>query len=543
MKLSKIPPILLFISALIIPAIGLITKYLSSESYLPLKLHLGISALLLVGYGGSFFNEFIKRHIESFFHSALFLLTLSLVWIAYKNNFDYMFVTNFQVSYILIGLTHRKIRSVIVFVTVILASYIYFHFISPNPIVPFNAMFPSMILLSVIMGLVTIILMKKDEELANVYKEKDKLLASLQISEKNIRAIFESSQQAFLLIDLDFKVLLFNNTTKIFSRKIIGEEIEIGNSVFPFIIEKYLAEGKKMLFDAKDKGISSSTLGKYKVSGNKYAWIKYHVNPIYDKDEIIGIFVNIQDITEVKSAELELRASNDELKQFAYIVSHDLKEPLRVINSFSQLLSRKLKTNQDKSVTTYLDFITDGAKRMHNLLNDLMSYSTIGKTDNNIEIVDLNQIVEIVQQNLKMNIDESHAVINYANLPKIQGNTSRMIHLFQNFVSNAIKFRKKGENPVIDIFCKENNNSYKISIKDNGIGIAKEHQGKIFEVFKRLHTKAEYKGTGIGLSICQKIVHQLGGNIKVTSAVGEGSIFTISIPIEQKKEHYEAINT
>lgn len=535
MKSAKIPIILLPISALIIPVIGLITKYLSPEgAYVPLHFNLSISVLLLISYIASFKSKFIKNHTDYFFHGSLFLLMLTLVWATYKNNFDYMFVTNFQVSYILIGLTYRRIIPVLIFVFTILFFYTYLHFNTINPIVPFYSMFPSMILLSGVMGIVTAILIKKDKELETAHSEKDELLASLQVSDKNLRAIFESSQQAFLLVDLDFKILLFNNATKTFAKIIANKEVKIGDSIFPFLTGKYVEKSKEMLFDARDRGISTRNIGKYKIISDKYAWTEFNINPFYNDDEIVGIFINIQDITEVKTAELELRASNDELKQFAYIVSHDLKEPLRTINSFSQLLSRKLKNSNDEDISSYLGFVTDGAKRMHNLLNDLMSYSTIGNMDKDIEIVNLNDVMEVVNQNLKIKIEENNAEIRIDNLPKIQANTSQMIHLFQNLVSNAIKFRKKEETPIIHISAKKSDIFHEIKVQDNGIGIEKEYQSKIFEIFKRLHNKDEYEGTGIGLSLCQKIVTHLGGKIQVDSAVGIGSTFTIFIPIQPK---------
>jgi PAS domain S-box-containing protein len=537
MKSAKIPPILLPISAVIIPIIGIITKYLvAANSYIPLEELIIISILLLIGYVGSFRFEMIKKHTDDIFHGSLFLLMLLLTWTTCKNNFGYMFVTNFQVSYILIGLTQRKTTSLIFFILSILFFYTYLHFNVENPIVPFSAMFPSMILLSSIMGFVTVILMKKDEELTNVYSEKDKLLASLQVSDKHLRAIFESSHQAFLLLDMDLKILLFNNATKRFAKMISNQDVKIGDSIFPFVIEKYLKKTKEMLFDARNKGVASTAIGKYKIVTDEYAWTEFYINPLYSDSEIVGIFINIQDITEVKTAELELRTSNDELKQFAYIVSHDLKEPLRTINSFSQLLSRKLSNTKDENISSYLGFITAGAKRMHLLLNDLMSYSTIGgKADKNAEIVNLNDVIQAANQNLKIKLEESNAEIYVDNLPQIKANTSQMIHLFQNLISNAIKFREKDKNPVINISYKKLKTSYEITVQDNGIGIDKAYQSKIFDIFKRLHNDDEYEGTGIGLSLCQKIVTNLGGVIQVDSTVGIGSTFTVSLPIKSKE--------
>ncbi len=543
MMTSKIPPILLLINSFIIPIIGIITNFLVPHSYNPLIFHFILSSLIFVSYVGTLKYDFFKKNINYLFHASLFILMLWLTWLNYKNNYAYAFVTNFQVSYIIIGITYRNIWHVLIFVLILLAFNSLLHYSSVNPIVPFYTMFPSMILLSAIMTFASYVLIKKDLELAMAYEEKDKILTSLKDSEKNLMAIFASSQQAFLLLNNDLNTQLFNHTAEVFAQQIIGIDLKLGTSVFHYVLEKYMPQGEEMLFNARDKGISSSSIGVYKLKNNKYAWVEYHVNPVFSDGKIVGVFVNIQDITKVKSVELELRASNDELRQFAYIVSHDLKEPLRVINSFSQLLQRQLKDKTDKNVTLYLEFITNGAKRMHLLLNDLMSYVTLSKAEETKETIDLNLVMDTVTQNLKLYIEEANAQIHYHNLPHIQANQGQMIHLFQNLISNAIKFQQKDKTPIIDITHIQTRNTFEIRIKDNGIGIATEHQDKIFEIFKRLHTQEEYKGTGIGLSISKKIVRQLGGNISVTSEINQGSTFTVSFPIEQHSIEYQSITT
>jgi PAS domain S-box-containing protein len=225
----------------------------------------------------------------------------------------------------------------------------------------------------------------------------------------------------------------------------------------------------------------------------------------------------------------ELKRSNKELQQFAYAASHDLQEPLRMVSSFSQLLERRYKNRLDDDADEFIEFIVEGAQRMKHLIDDLLIYSRVRKDEKEFERVDLEKLLTTILSNLSVSIKEHHVVITYDTPPSIIADSSQMGQVFQNLIGNAIKFRDN-ENPRIDISVEEDPDKWTFAVKDNGIGIDKKHQKQIFEMFRRLNTRKEYPGTGIGLSICQKIIERHGGKLWVDSIPGEGSTFYFTIP-------------
>jgi light-regulated signal transduction histidine kinase (bacteriophytochrome) len=230
----------------------------------------------------------------------------------------------------------------------------------------------------------------------------------------------------------------------------------------------------------------------------------------------------------------DLRRSNEDLQQFAYVASHDLQEPLRAIISFSQLLEEKYQDKLEKDGKEYLYFITDGASKMNNLIKDLLLYSRITTHAQAPTYNDLEVILKDALFNLHEAIKESNAIITYDKLPTLKVDKTQFLQLFQNYISNAIKFRRDIP-PKIHIGVKLVNNEWIFSIEDNGIGIESKYFDRLYNIFYRLHTKEEYPGTGIGLPICKKIVQRYGGNVWVESEVGKGSTFYFSIPIKKIK--------
>ena len=243
-----------------------------------------------------------------------------------------------------------------------------------------------------------------------------------------------------------------------------------------------------------------------------------------------------EDITERINREKELEInmkkleySNKELEQFAYITSHDLREPLRMISSFLQLLERRYKDQLDQDANEFIDYAVNGAKRLDAMTKDLLQYSQITSQQREVTLVNFEHVLEEALINLKVPIEENNAVITHDPLPTIKGDEQLKVQLFQNIIGNAIKYRSQ-ETPKIHISAKKETNQYLFSIKDNGIGMSPEHLERIFTIFQRLHTHEEYEGTGIGLAIVQKIVHQQGGQIWVESELGKGSTFYFTIP-------------
>ncbi|MEG5038243.1 MULTISPECIES: ATP-binding protein [unclassified Microcoleus] len=225
----------------------------------------------------------------------------------------------------------------------------------------------------------------------------------------------------------------------------------------------------------------------------------------------------------------ELARSNAELEQFAYVASHDLQAPLATIASYAQLLEKRYKDQLDTQGSKFIGNIVHGCTRMQTLIDDLLEYSRVGRSRKPFELTDCNHAVEQALANLQGAIRETKAVVTYSELPAVMGDISQLIQLFQNLVSNAIKYRHDAP-PVVHITACRQEENWLISVSDNGIGIAPQHQKRIFQIFQRLHTQREYSGTGIGLAICQKIVELHGGFIWVESEPEQGSTFHFTLP-------------
>jgi light-regulated signal transduction histidine kinase (bacteriophytochrome) len=235
-------------------------------------------------------------------------------------------------------------------------------------------------------------------------------------------------------------------------------------------------------------------------------------------------------LAELEKISTQLSVSNQELEIFAFAASHDLKEPLRMITMYTQILEMKLKPLLNNTTNEYMGFVIDGVKRMQKLLDNLLEYSLLGKKDKKLEEINLNKKIERVLLNLTVVIQETQAQINFSNLPTITAAPTDMLQLFQNVIANALKFRKKDITPIINISCTESIDEYMFIIEDNGIGIKTEDQERIFNLFTRLHTNKQYEGTGIGLATCKKILTNLNGKISVSSVEGKGTTFYFFIP-------------
>jgi len=229
----------------------------------------------------------------------------------------------------------------------------------------------------------------------------------------------------------------------------------------------------------------------------------------------------------------KLERKNDELKRFAYIASHDLKEPLRNIGSFATLLKRRFKGKLGADADDYIDFITTNVSRMYDLLHEVLMYSKLENEEIYEEPVSLNEVVNTVTETLKGKIMEHNVDIKVDNLPDVKGHKSHFNQLFQNLISNSIKYTSQ-DNPKVEIGCRENfeGNGLVYFVKDNGIGIDMEFKDRVFEIFKRLHGKDEYEGSGVGLAICKKIVNQNNGEIWVESELDKGATFYFTLNIE-----------
>jgi PAS domain S-box-containing protein len=259
--------------------------------------------------------------------------------------------------------------------------------------------------------------------------------------------------------------------------------------------------------------------------------------PLFDEKGLLAGSVHVaRDITERKRAEEErerlleeLTWSNKELEQFAYIASHDLQEPLRMVSSYVQLLSHRYKDRLGKDADEFIGYAVNGTAHMQTLLNDLLAYSRVGASGKPFALTDLNSVFNMAAINLKNLIDDSHAEIKHGSLPAVYADNVQMVQVFQNLIGNALKF-SGNKPPRVNISADLENDEWVVRVSDNGIGIDPKYFDRIFNIFKRIHSRDRYDGTGIGLAICKKIVERHGGRIWVKSEPGKGSTFCFTIP-------------
>jgi light-regulated signal transduction histidine kinase (bacteriophytochrome) len=233
--------------------------------------------------------------------------------------------------------------------------------------------------------------------------------------------------------------------------------------------------------------------------------------------------------SELEASNKDLARSNENLAQFAYVASHDLQEPLRIMASYSQLIEKRYRSKLDADADEFIGYIVDAAARMQKLITDLLAYSRAGRPGAGVEDVDCDRVVRRVVESLGTTIHAAGGSVTHDALPVIRTQEAGMIQLFQNLIGNALKFR--GEDPPrIHVGARASGGEWLFSVRDNGIGIEPQYRERVFVIFQRLHSQEQYAGTGIGLSICKKIVESQGGRIWVESELGKGSTFYFTLP-------------
>jgi len=363
----------------------------------------------------------------------------------------------------------------------------------------------------------------------------------LKESEKKFKAIFENAQDGILLADQTSQKLYAGN--KMISQMLgysLGEIKTLGlmdihrQEDLKYVIEQFEKFGKKEIPIAKDIPV------KRKDGSIFYADISGSPIVLGGKSYLVGIF---RDITERKRAEGELKKtledlkrSNQELEQFAYVASHDLQEPLRMISSYTQLLGKRYRDQLDDDARDFINFAVDGAKRMQKMINDLLAYSRVQTRGKAFGPTDTYSALGQALINLSQAIEDSHGIITYDQLPEVNADESQLVQLFQNLLSNAIKFQRE-KPPRVHISAEKKDKEWVFSVRDNGIGIDPKYYDRIFIIFQRLHGKGDYPGTGIGLALCKRIVERHGGRIWLQSEPAKGSTFIFSIPDKEEKNN------
>lgn len=350
------------------------------------------------------------------------------------------------------------------------------------------------------------------EEFQSIYQE-DKLLGTLYIKSDfgamNERLRLYGTVSAIVII-LSF--LLSYILSRILQRTISQ----------PIVA---LAETAKIISEQKDYSIRAIKLGEDELGMLTDAFNQM-LAQIQQQNQTLNEF-NKSLEQKVADRTLELKRSNEDLEQFAYVASHDLQEPLRTVTSYVQLLARRYKDKLDPDANDFINFAVDGSTRMRTLIQSLLEYSRVN-SKRPFENINMNDLLNTQLSNLSESIKENNAIIKSESLPDIFGDPILISQLFQNLLTNAIKFKRDG-NPEINITGKKMNNEYLFSVKDNGIGIPKEYADKIFVIFQRLHEADKFPGTGIGLAICKKIVERHGGKIWFESEPGKGTTFFFTI--------------
>lgn len=365
------------------------------------------------------------------------------------------------------------------------------------------------------------------------------------------RSLIEASLDPLVTIDADGKITDVNAATEKIME--LTRDHLIGTEFSQYFTEgEHAKVGYHQVFEQGSVVDYPLTI---RSSSGRLTDVLYNASVYRDgQGKILGIFAAARDITARKQAENELNKLNEtleqriaerthqletineelafhlnELEQFAYITNHDLQEPLRTLVNFTQLVKDEYMGKLDEDGNRYIDFIYTSAGRMRDLVNGLFDYSLIGK-QSVAEIIDCNRIVGEVLKDLQKTIRENNAKITVRQLPTLNGFEAELRLLFQNLIANAIKFKKKDTDPEISISAESQEKGWMFSIRDNGIGIEAQHKDKIFIIFQRLHNRDDYKGTGIGLAHCKKVVELHGGKIWVDSTPGAGCIFNFTIP-------------
>ncbi len=367
--------------------------------------------------------------------------------------------------------------------------------------------------------------------------------AALEASEARYRRLHQTMRDAFVQMDMTGRIVDANDAFQ----QMLGHEKETLLSmkeadltpprwratVAGIVAEQVLPRGKSEVFEKEY----------VRADGNRFPAELRTFLMTDDSRNPIGTWSIVRDVTQRKQAELErekaieaLKRSNEDLKRFAYVASHDLQEPLRMVASYTQLLAERYGDQLDEKAHKFIHYAVDGAQRMQALIRDLLAFSRVETRAQGFKPVDCNSALGVAIANLKAVIDETGTLVASGDLPNVPADESQLTQVFQNLISNGIKFRQPETTPHIRISAERLEEYWRFAVQDNGIGIDSKYKDRVFEIFQRLHTRNEYPGTGIGLAMCNRIVHRHGGRIWFESSPGKGSTFFFTLPFKQEEE-------
>lgn len=387
---------------------------------------------------------------------------------------------------------------------------------------------------------------ERTQELESQIAERKRAEEALSVSEVRFRSLVQSANDAIVLADWQARIISWNQG----ARNMFGyEEREVlGQPLSRIMPERYRESHRQGLERFRTTG-ETHVIGKtvelhgLRKNGSEFP-LELNLSTWKTSE---GTFFSgiIRNITERKQAEQklaqqaqELARSNSELEQFAYVASHDLQEPLRMVANYTQLLARRYKDKLDPTAHEFIAFAVDGANRMQRLINDLLDYSRVGTRGKEFTATDCSSVLGHAIANLGGAIESARALVTNDDLPVVQADAGQLMQLFQNLIGNAVKFHGQ-DPPRVHVSAQSRAGEWLFAVRDNGIGIEPEYAERIFVIFQRLHGFSEYPGTGIGLSICKKIVERHGGRIWVESKPGAGSTFYFTIPIRSERNQSE----
>jgi PAS domain S-box-containing protein len=366
------------------------------------------------------------------------------------------------------------------------------------------------------------------------YRERAETAEALRASEIRYRRLFEAARDGILILDAGTGMIVDVNP---FLIEMLGFSHEqfLGKKLWELGFFKDIIANQANLEELQRKEYLRYEDLPLETADGRRIEVEF-VSNVYLVNHQKVIQCNIRDITERKQAEdqlkhalADLERSNKELEQFAYVASHDLQEPLRMVSSYTQLLVKRFEGQLDDKTKKYVHYVVDGAIRMQTLINDLLAYSRVGTRGQPLEPTDAHAALGEAIRNLAALIEENRAIITNADLPTVRADALQLGMVFQNLLANAIKFRRE-DIPRIHVSAQDQSREWVFAVKDNGIGIEPQHAERVFVLFQRLHTQAEYPGTGIGLAVCKRIVERHGGKIWFESEPGNGSTFFFTVP-------------